>query len=98
MFASIFLANVGSVGVDGAFHHLFDYGTVSLFVVVGKIGPQVFIEPDGSVTSRPGLRAGFSFDERINDGHYCVAALQLAKALMEDPARLAEPWPTRPRG
>jgi hypothetical protein len=95
MFSSIFLANLGSVGVEGAFHHLFDYGTVSLFVVVGKVGPQVFIADDGTVTTRPGLRACFSFDERINDGHYCVAALQLARSLMEDPARLAEPWPAR---
>ena len=94
MFSSIFLANVGSVGVDAAYHHLFDYGTVSVFVVVGKIGPQVFVDGDGTVTTRPGLRACFSFDERINDGHYCVAALQLARELMEDPARLAGPWPT----
>jgi hypothetical protein len=93
MFSSIFLANLGSLGVDGAFHHLFDYGTVSLFVTVGKVGPRVFVDGDGTVATRPGLRACFSFDERINDGHYCVGAIQLAKALMEDPARLAEPWP-----
>jgi len=92
MFSSIFLANVGSVGVDAAYHHLYDYGTVSVFVVVGKIGPQVFVDGDGTVTTRPGLRACFSFDERINDAHYCVAAIQLAKSLMEDPAQLAAPW------
>lgn len=95
MFSSIFMANLGSVGVDGAFHHLFEYGTVSLFVVVGKIGPQVFAGDDGTVTTRPGLRACFSFDERINDGHYCVAAIRLAKSLMEDPAQLAAPWSPR---
>jgi pyruvate/2-oxoglutarate dehydrogenase complex dihydrolipoamide acyltransferase (E2) component len=94
MFASAFLANLGSVGVDGAFHHLYDYGTVSLFVVVGKVGPQVFPDEGGTPTVRTGLRAGFSFDERINDGHYCVAALRLAKELVENPAQLAEPWPT----
>jgi hypothetical protein len=94
MFSSVFMANLGSVGVDGAFHHLFEYGTVSLFVVVGKIGPHVFIENDGTVTTRPGLRACLSVDERINDGHYCLAAIQLARSLIEDPAQLAAAWPT----
>jgi pyruvate/2-oxoglutarate dehydrogenase complex dihydrolipoamide acyltransferase (E2) component len=89
------MANLGSVGVDGAFHHLFEYGTVSVFVAVGKIGPQVFVNDDGTVTTRPGLRACFTFDERVNDGHYCVAAIRLAKSLMEDPAQLAAPWSPR---
>jgi pyruvate/2-oxoglutarate dehydrogenase complex dihydrolipoamide acyltransferase (E2) component len=93
LFASAFMANLGSVGVNNALHHLYDYGTVSLFVVVGKIEPQLFPGENGTVVARPGVRAGFSFDERINDGYYCVAALQLARQLMEDPARLAEPWP-----
>lgn len=94
MFSSIFLANLGSVGVEGAYHHLFEYGTVSLFAVLGRIGPHAFVDPDGTVATRPGVRACFSFDERINDGHYCVAAIQLARSLVEDPARLAGPWPT----
>ena len=93
LFASAFMANLGSVGVNNALHHLYDYGTVSLFIVVGKIEQQLFADEHGTVVTRPGLRAGFSFDERINDGHYCAAALRLAKELMEDPARLAEPWP-----
>lgn len=93
LFASAFMANLGSVGVDHALHHLYDYGTVSLFIVVGKIGPQVFAADHGTVTTRPGLRAGFAFDERINDGHYCFAALELAKQLMQDPAQLTAPWP-----
>ncbi len=93
LFASAFMANLGSVGVDHALHHLYDYGTVSLFIVVGKVGPQLFLDERGAVTTKPGLRAGFAFDERINDGHYCFAALELAKQLMQDPVRLAAPWP-----
>jgi len=36
-FTGVFLANLGSVGIDNARHHLYEYGTCSLFSVVGGV-------------------------------------------------------------
>ena len=36
MYASAFLANLGSLGIDDTFHHLYEYGTVSLFGAIGR--------------------------------------------------------------
>ncbi|MBI2569350.1 MAG: hypothetical protein HYV63_20230 [Candidatus Schekmanbacteria bacterium] len=86
MFASIFVANLGSVGIDRAWHHLYEYGTISLFCVIGAIGPQLFPQADGQVQVRTGVRLRFSFDERINDGFYCASSLELLRRDVEDPA------------
>jgi len=34
---------------------------------------------------RQGLRIGWTFDERIDDGHSCTASLAIAQRLVEDP-------------
>ena len=46
MFASIFLANLGSAGISDAYHHLYEYGTVSLFGAVSAPAYQPFVEGD----------------------------------------------------
>ena len=33
---SLFLTNVGSLGIDYIYHHLYDFGTTSLFFAMGK--------------------------------------------------------------
>lgn len=84
MHTSLFVANLGSVGIDNAFHHLYEYGTCSLFAAVGRAGPRVFAGGEGAEV-REALRVGWTFDERINDGHYCTASLAIAQRLVEDP-------------
>lgn len=84
MYTSLFVANLGSVGIDNAYHHLYEYGTCSLFAAAGRAGPRVFAG-EGGAEVREGLRVGFTFDERINDGHYCTASLAIAQRLVEDP-------------
>jgi hypothetical protein len=92
MYTSLFVANLGSVGIENAYHHLYEYGTCSLFGAVGKSGPRLFVGADGKPEVRPGLRIGWSFDERINDGFYCTASLAIAQRIAEDPeAHLGTP-------
>ena len=33
---SVFLTNVGSLGIDSVYHHLYNFGTTSLFFAMGK--------------------------------------------------------------
>ncbi len=86
MYASLFLANLGSVGLSDTWHHLYEYGTVSIFGVIGRVERLPFVEGDG-VGVRDGVRVRFTFDERINDGHYSAASLGIAQRVLEDPAR-----------
>lgn len=86
MFVSLFLANLGSAGIGDAYHHLYEYGTCSLFGAMSAPTRMSFI--DGSaVVVREALRVRWSFDERIGDGFYSARSLALAQRILEDPAR-----------
>lgn len=86
MFASIFLANLGSVGISDAYHHLYEYGTCSLFGAVSAPAYLPFVEGT-SVVARPGLRVRWTFDERIHDAFYSARSLGLVRDILEDPTR-----------
>jgi hypothetical protein len=91
MYTSVFVANLGSLGLDAGFHHLYEYGTASLFCVIGRthLAPAVV---DGQVVARPHAVLRWTLDERIEDGLYCARALELFRAKLEDPrAWLGEP-------
>lgn len=73
LYTSAFLANLGSIGLDAAYHHLYEHGNCPLFVTLGRV--------DGDR-----LTIKYSYDERIEDGLYAAKSLQLLKARIEDPA------------
>lgn len=83
-FASVFVANLGSLHLDAAFHHLYEYGNVPIFCTIGQVRDTPVVE-DGEVLSRPVASLKFSFDERIEDGLYAQRSLQLLEELVEDP-------------
>ena len=86
MYASVFLANLGSVGVSDVYHHLFEYGTVSIFGAVSAPARMPFVEGD-AVVPRAGLRVRWSFDERIHDAFYCAKSLEQVRTIVESPAQ-----------
>jgi hypothetical protein len=95
MWSTIFLANVGSFGLDPPFHHLFERGTCPVFMAVGKVRAEnrLSAAADGSprVEERKFLRINYSFDDRIADGIYMGRTLELVRRFIEDPALLDEP-------
>jgi hypothetical protein len=86
MYASLFMANLGSIGIGDVYHHLFEYGTVGLFAVVGRVEKMIFIDENNAPAVRDGVKICWSLDERINDGFYCVSSLKIAQQIVENPA------------
>ena len=87
MYASLFLANLGSVGVSDVFHHLYEYGTVSIFATMSAPRRTPFVI-DGKVVVEDGLAVRWTFDERIDDAFSCGRSLSLVQEILEDPERL----------
>jgi hypothetical protein len=85
MYASAFVANLGSIGLDAAYHHLYEHGNCPLFMTIGKVTDTPAVV-DGAVTVRPILTLRFSYDERVEDGLYAARALRLLAERVEDPA------------
>lgn len=86
MYASVFLANLGSAGINDAYHHLYEYGTVSIFGAMSAVRRTPFV--DGSeVVARDGLSIRWTFDERIHDAFYAARSLAVVQRIIEDPTR-----------
>lgn len=85
--ASAFIANVGSLGLDAAYHHLYEYGNIPLFGVIGKIQPMLTFEGDKTVV-RKVVEVKVTFDERVDDGFYAARALVRYKQMLENPTEL----------
>jgi pyruvate/2-oxoglutarate dehydrogenase complex dihydrolipoamide acyltransferase (E2) component len=86
MYASLFLANLGSAGISDAYHHLYEYGTVSIFGAMSAVRRMPFIDGDQVVAS-DGLAIRWTFDERIHDAFYAARSLAIVKRVLEDPTR-----------
>jgi len=85
-FSSLFLANLGSVGLSDTFHHLYEYGTVSIFGVMGTVR-QALVPGRGGPETRELLQVRFTLDERVSDGFYAARSLAIARDILEDPDR-----------
>jgi len=89
-FASAFVTNLGSVGLDAAFHHLYEYGTIPIFCALGKIHDSVVVE-NGRPTVARVASLKFTYDERVEDGLYAAHALADFCRVLELPAEAAIP-------
>jgi hypothetical protein len=84
LYTSAFVANLGSLKIDAAYHHLYEHGNCPLFVTIGQV-THVPAVVDGAVVARPTVTLRYSFDERVEDGLYCARALKLLAERVEDP-------------
>jgi hypothetical protein len=88
LYCSMFLANLGSIGLDSVYHHLFEYGTCSLFGAIGRVQHRTISRPDGGTLLCDSINIKYTFDERITDGWYCARSLDLFRQWVEDPWQL----------
>lgn len=85
LYSSAFLANLGSIGLQAPFHHLFDWGTVPIFIVVGRIQKAPWVGEAGQLEVRETCDLRFSYDERVADGLYCASSLEILRRIVERP-------------
>ena len=86
--ASVFITNLGSIGLHAGYHHLTNWGTNSIFVVIGEKHMAPFYQEDGSVEMREVIDLGVTLDERIADGYYYSKTIKLLKHLLTHPELL----------
>ena len=93
-YSSIFMTNLGSIGMDSGYHHLNNWGTNSFFVMIGKKHLAPEWHEDGTCTVRPVISLGFTLDERIGDGYYYAGTIRLLTKILENPELLELPFST----
>lgn len=86
---SLFLTNVGSLGIDSVYHHLYNFGTTSLFFAMGK-KKKSFIYDDDEIHEEKCITLAFVGDERICDGYYFANSFKLLSKYLRKPELLEE--------
>lgn len=92
MWASVFLANLGSIGLPSAYHHLYELGNIGFFIAIGKVEKKIFVDQEtGKVNTRDGVSLRINMDDRISEGVYLTKAVEYLKFFVENPEMLETP-------
>lgn len=105
LYTSVYVVHAGSIGIDPPFHHLYETGTASAFVSIGRVSAQPVVDEAGAVVARQCLDVVYTLDERAADGFYFARTAEVIRRLVAEPELLADPtltveqvvpvWPPR---
>ncbi len=88
---SVFITDIGSVGIGSVYHHLYEFGTCSIFAGVGKKEKMFVKEDDGEIREHQSINLRFTVDERIGDGYYYGKSIRYIIHLLKHPEELLTP-------
>lgn len=90
-YSSVVISNLGSIKLKSGYHHLTNWGTCSLFCIIGEKKMTPVFDENGNATMRETLDLGLTIDERLADGYYYSRSIRLLKYLLEHPEELEKP-------
>lgn len=82
------ISNLGSIKLHSGYHHLTNWGTCSLFCIIGEKQKKPFYDENGDFSLRETLDLGLTIDERLADGYYYSKSIRLLRYLLEHPEEL----------
>lgn len=85
---SMFITNMGSLGMPPIYHHLYNFGNLPLFIAMGAKRTEYVLNKNGETEKRRLIDFTFVCDERICDGHYYATAFKKLKRILENPDQL----------
>lgn len=89
--SSAFITDLGSIGIDSIYHHLYDFGTCSEFLAVGKKQQKFVLDKNGELKEEKYITCRFVLDERICDGFYYASAIKVFRRYIKHPELLEIP-------
>lgn len=87
----IFLTNVGSIGIEPIYHHLYEFGTTSLFLAMGKKRVVIHQDDEGNIKRQKFIGFKLVADERICDGQYFAESCKMLMNFIKHPEKLLTP-------
>ena len=89
--SSIFVTYLKSIGIRGIYHHIYDFGTIGMFMCIGKEQYMPVVDKKTlEVKGAKMLELKVVCDERICDGLYHARAMRLIRKILENPEQLSE--------
>lgn len=90
---SVFVTNLKSLKLDALHHHLYHFGTCSLFIAMGKEKIVPVVEGNKEIKMGKVMNVGITMDERVADGFYFGKTLKIWTEMFENPDCLKESMP-----
>lgn len=84
---SAVVTNVGSLGIDSIYHHVYNFGTTSMFFAIGK-KKKSYVFNDEELTKEKSVNVAFVGDERICDGYYYASSFRSLSRYLTHPELL----------
>lgn len=88
---SVFVTNLKSIKTDAIIHHLYNFGTTTLFVAMGK-EKEVPVVENGKLSVGKVMNLGINMDERGCDGFYFARSLKVWNDMFQNPSILEKPF------
>nr|HPJ76707.1 2-oxo acid dehydrogenase subunit E2 [Clostridia bacterium] len=80
-----------SLGIKAVYHHLYNFGTTSVFLAMGKKEYQYQGSDEGELIKKRIISLKMVVDERICDGYYYASTMRLFSKILQNPEVLLMP-------
>ena len=91
---SLIITDLGSLRIRPVFHHIYNFGTLPVFIAFGAKHHVYELDRHGNMVDRKYVDVKVSLDERTVDGHYFSQAMQAWRYIFQHP-EILEQSPTR---
>lgn len=88
---SMIITDLGSLGIPPIYHHLYNFGTLPVFIAFGAKRRAYELDKTGMPVERKYIDYKAVMDERIADGMYYANAFKYLKYYLRNPAMLELP-------
>ena len=88
--ATVMITNTGSLGIGPVNHHLYNIGTLPVFMAIGTKRTVYELDRNGNTVRNKYADLKFTIDERIQDGYYFAAFLREYRKMFARPELLLE--------
>lgn len=89
--ASLTISNLASIRTNHIFHHIYNFGTTSVFITIGNSREVAKRDKNGEIYYEKCMPMGVVMDERICSGSYYAKAFRVFKRYLNDPSLLEQP-------
>ena len=90
-YSGLFITNNASIGLNHVWHHIYNFGNVSMFIGMGNILKEAIADSEGKSRMKRWLPLGMTADERMCSGAHYAAFFASMTKYMDNPALLEIP-------
>ena len=81
---SLFITNLASIRLGSVYHHMYDFGSTSIFIAMGQPEKKL-VKVGETITDKKVIPVKVSTDDRVESGYYYARCFRQFKRYMANP-------------